>query len=347
MLALPSLKGIPSTLVSANTNMVAARMALELLPRRAAFSLKPGPGKLETRALRTLADQRMRPQLDALRVFDIELVLNTSTAVGTSELRDTKHPSDQCGVVLVCNRTRNYLDGVWVLEPRCKKLNARVPGLAEVALDALYRAQGHGLQLYTPDVAVYYCQYTHWYGEANENEALNNSIDDGRDVDKMTVAEREELIEETGIVWTRKALDEALPNFVQRPNPRSLSVERLKSVARGRGEPAEVARAVLALRAAMKGNRSRKGTPEFRSGWDDEVLCFGYGAAIRWNDDDPTLDFFDDYGQQHGQDNAVDPIHGMYVYEPGNLDGILRDIETRLRFCALTEDLLHMIARRA
>jgi len=342
MLALPSLAGIPPAIQAASLNSTAARMALEILPRRAPFTPPKRSGSFEVRVLEQLVRDRLHDKIEdlaALGVFDIRIDLHTSVDIASWELPTTA-PADRCAIVMMSNRSGNYLDGAWTLERRWKQIEARAPGLAASALHTLDQANRHGLSLYTPEAAHYYCSYMQWQGENDERYALENYFDDASD---LSDDEIEEKAHDAGL-WTRKAFDRAIPPEVH--TPKCLPAAQLARLARGRGETAEIAKAVVALRARMRNLRGKRSDPHMESGYNAEPLAFGYGAAVRWNRDDPALEFFDDYGQAHGQDGAVEPVHGYYLYEPGKLDRILQLIAQRVTVAGPASDLLHMIATR-
>ncbi len=126
MLTLPSLAKIPTVLQATAANPNAARMALELLPRRAKLPAIES-GKFEQRALEAILRERLEATLGALEVFDIRIGFHTTVEFEYFENLDTKAPAEKCGMVMISNRSGYHLDTVWTLEERWKSIERRAP----------------------------------------------------------------------------------------------------------------------------------------------------------------------------------------------------------------------------
>lgn len=337
MFVLPSLAGIPLALTTGGGERLFAQMAVEAWPRKdkavppLVLQYAPADARIERHALEWRLREALEPAMEELKVFNVTLNVHADHDDVWIHLR---------------NRTEEYIDSSWVLEARWKSLEARAPGLAASALDVLMHAAQHALPLYTPSLALHYCDYVHWRGCGDEQEVLHEIIEFDEEIPagQITAEDIRRVANERGMLL-RSDVDKTLPRFVQ--SPKSLTAKQLGALCARRGEIGEIAAAVLHLRRATTRACRRKEEPGFESMDSDTILAFGFGAALRWTIRDPMLRFFDDYAQMESESSmAIEPSFGWYGYQPGQLPAILTSVLTRLQLAREIEKILPMLATR-
>lgn len=336
MFTLPSLDGVRHQYSMGGGEQVFARLALEAWPRHAPpapmpLALQFGQGRIERIALSWRIHEALELRCDQLRIFDVAVTV-ASNADGV--------------FVILGARSGDVLGSRWSLATRWKQLEAMAPGLAATALSTLTHAGAHSIPLFTPGIAVSYCDFVHWAGCGDERTAINDwgLLEEDGVIGTPTDADYRRIIEERGMI-TRAQVDKAIPRAVQTPKP--LSLARLTELARRRGEVGEVADAVLALRQATTRDCKRKEQPPFESRNDADMVAIAFGATLRWNDRDPALRFFDDYANQESESGGIEECYGWYPCQPGNLPAIIASLKARLELAAKVETVLQLVARRS
>jgi PRTRC genetic system protein F len=331
MLALPHIGAVPRTYTTAQVNPLAAKMALALA------------GDAEIRAPRSprqsLELDVLRDQLGAWLARQQQGIgyCAPKIHIGLGRREDDMiyaPPAANAYMLWLGNAADDYIGSVWQLEGRWRAIEAKVRGLAGAALNAIDNAGAHSFPLYTPSTARWWASYVWWHGDDDEKYVI----------EEWKANEGEEAGEPD--VPTRAWLDKVLPPVVTLPRP-NFKRRDLERHARGRGEPAEIARLILAIDAAIKAERRRKNGFELESQHEMGFQATGFAASVRWNGRDPMFRIFDDYGQISQQEEGCNESYGWLAVEgAGKLPGILVSLERRFAIARLVDELLAMIATK-
>lgn len=325
MLGLPSLQGIQPALKSASHDPAIARLAL--------VAAGPGPIAPLRRTEQTLElDILHRSLTDWLERQNAPLQLFAPRIhITVGQFNNLK--VDDGGFTLWFGASET-LGSVWHLAERWNRLEKEAPGLAPAALSALMHGGVHSFPLYTPGVCEEYACWCWWHGEMNEAEVLADYRDE---IDKPDAPPPADMI-------TREKFDKALPRAVQRPRSK-LSKKDLERLARRANKHGAIARLVLELRTECAASHRRKNEPAMEYGDDDGMVTCGFAAMLRWKDNDPMTQAFDDYFNEHSQAAGVEESYGWYPAETAaELPGILKALEGRYRIARKVEELIPMIA---
>lgn len=220
----------------------------------------------------------------------------------------------------------------WPIGSRLVALEQVIPGLGAAVLQVLRRQSAHSYPLFTPDIACDVASYVYWYGEEDEEVALDMRC--GEDEDEREVA-RAEMV-------TRSMLDAAYPEWARRwPS--------------GEDAPAQHARALgRAARAADPGIRQIASDAialsklliddAFRPACDGEYI--GFGAVLSWEPGDVTVRIYDDLLQLAHEAEFCDRIGEFAVGldDPGAMAAWQRSMGSRFEAIRLIDRLIFQLA---
>lgn len=325
-LGLPSLRGIEPALKSANHDPAIAKLALVAAGRGPIAPLRRTEQTLELDILHRSLTDWLERQNASLKISSPRVHINVGQF---NNLR-----VDDGGFTLWFG-SGSTVDSVWHLMNRWTQLEKEVPGLASSALSALGHAGLHSFPLYTPSICEEYASWCWWHGEMDEREVLANYREE---LNKPDAAVPADMI-------TREKFDKALPRAVTRPRSNRLSSKKLKRIAGRTNKHGAIARLVLELRADCAASHRRRNEPEMQFVDDDGMVTCGFAAMLRWKDNDPMAQAFDDYFNEHSQSSSVEESYGWYSAESADeLPGILKALENRYRIARKVEELIPMIA---
>lgn len=326
MLALPSLAAVPRSYSAGVRNPLAAKLALSLAgaaepqkPRRRAASIEIDV--LQAQLAAWLGRMNAAAQFIAPR---LHLALN----MGPLDWGGERH-EDLYTLWLMPGLP---LGTEWTLERRWKALEARAPGLAGAALDALEHAGRHAFVLYTPGMAEFFATHCWWMGCDDESEVLLNmdQPDEDGEYDFPTRA------------W----FDRVLPRCVTRPH--GMKRSRLERYVRKGGDVAAIARLVLELQAECQAaHRRRRHDFDFESQDDNGFRAIGTAALLRWNERDPMLRVFDDYANLAAQEGCDDALGWFLLEDAEDLPKVLGQLERMFAIARKMEALVPLVATRS
>lgn len=225
-------------------------------------------------------------QLDGLRSLNLHVQLLLGNAGGY-----LGGPEQAPGVATVLWSTNVE---PFVVGPALEALEALKPGLGQSVLTTIDVIGWRLIPSFTPADVEGTAQNYYWYGETNEEVALDEMCE-GDDP-----AEREAMRE--GMV-TRKQIDEAYPSWATKwPSSRkALSDRVLAKVARS-ARSLKVRRVALLVRDLQRIG-SRVGQ-ECQAEGDGPFI--GYGPVLEWRERDLTTRVFDDLANDACQGEHVD-----------------------------------------
>jgi PRTRC genetic system protein F len=185
----------------------------------------------------------------------------------------------------------------WPVGQRLQELEDACPGVGATVLHVLRRQSLHAYPLFTPDVARDAASWVYWYGEEDEETALDMQC--GEDEVERDAARAEML--------TRDLLDDAFPEWARTwPGRRARDNGRagwqtidLRRVLPGIADPR--LRGIVADAIALARLRI---DDAFRCDCDGEFV--GFGAVLSWLEGDITTRIFDDVMQQAHEGECYD-----------------------------------------
>lgn len=185
----------------------------------------------------------------------------------------------------------------WPVGQRLQELEDACPGLGATVLHVLRRQSLHAYPLFTPDVACDAASWVYWYGEEDEETALDMQCSED---EAERDAARAEMV-------TRDLLDDAFPEWARTwPGRRAREKGRAgwRAVDPRRALPGVAdprLRGIVADAIALARLRIQDA---FRCDCDGEFV--GFGAVLSWSEGDPTTRIFDDLMQQAHEGECYD-----------------------------------------
>jgi PRTRC genetic system protein F len=173
-----------------------------------------------------------------------------------------------------------YGEEEWPVGAALEALNRLLPGLGKAVLDVLIRQSHWAYPVFTPDIAYDMARYLYWYGEDDEELALQECCGDDQ---QARDAMRDEMV-------CRTTLERAYPVWAMdwrrgRELPRCARLLRRAVKRLNDPEAKAVAADALAL-CALEGDHG------FRPEIDGEYI--GFGAVLSWARGDVTVRIYDD-----------------------------------------------------
>lgn len=328
MIVLPSIsRAVPAVYTTANEDASAARCALLLAPKGPIAPLKGRKAPVELAHLERMLHGWMERATQGLKIFEPKLHLSVDRAPPCECTGDGSEPSMSLWLI---NRDSEPWNARWRMDRRWQEIHKQAPGMPAEALMALEAASVLGLPIYTPHTAIAYCSWIHWHGADDEQEALMN-WEDGMTVEKA---------EAQGFP-TRRWLEKKLPP-IAKEYKRGISRKRL---AQSWGPHRDVASAILEVYAAIKANTPPRGAHRMHKEQDD-YCCVGYGITLRWNEEDPMAQLFDDYSNSMYESHNVQEHYGWFpIANPARqLQPTLAAIERCFNIARAAEKLVGLIA---
>jgi PRTRC genetic system protein F len=216
---------------------------------------------------------------------------------------------------------------------RLEELEAAGPGLGATVLHVLHRQALRAYPLFTPTVACDMASWVYWYGEEDEETALDMQCGDDEEARE---AARAEMV-------SRDLLDDAFPAWA-RTWPRRRTKDRspnlwstidLRRAAERLTDPRQraiVGDAIALARLPI--------ADDFRCDCDGEFV--GFGAVLSWTEGDLTTRVFDDL-MQHAQEGECCDRMGeqrMALSAPAAMTQWQRAMRPRFKAIALIDRLI-------
>lgn len=215
----------------------------------------------------------------------------------------------------------------WVVGPGLDALERACAGLGAAVLDVLERAH-LAYPLFTPDMARSVASYLYWYGEEDEEMALDEECGDN-------LAEREELRQQ---MVTRQMLECSFPAWACNFMPRR-AWPKLRKRACGVGD----ARLRTIVEDAVALSRLRF-KHEFRPDIDGEFIA--WGGVLSWCEDDVTVRIYDDLINMAHQGEYCDRMGEIELPldQPALFAGWRAAMRARFRAIGLIDRLIHALS---
>lgn len=216
----------------------------------------------------------------------------------------------------------------WVVGPGLDALERACAGLGAAVLDVLERAH-LAYPLFTPDMARSVASYLYWYGEDNEEAALDEQCGDH-------LAEREDMRRQ---MVTRQMLECSFPAWACNFTPKRRGGAGLRKMAYGVGD----ARLRAIADDALALSRLRF-MDEFRPDIEGEFIA--WGAVLSWCEDDVTVRIYDDLINMAHQGEYCDRMGevALPLDQPALFAGWRAAMRTRLRAIGLIDRLIHALS---
>ncbi|UVA80443.1 PRTRC system protein F [Pandoraea commovens] len=215
---------------------------------------------------------------------------------------------------------------------RIMELESTLPGLGQTALALLYDALDCLPAVYTPRTALWSAEYVHWYGERDEELAVEEMLG------WMTP---EEAKDATVDVFRRAEFFSGIPEWATFPE-RVLTKRDIQEAAKRDGYAAAVIASCDAISALAQHSAYFPSVAN-----DAQCELVGASALIRWHSDDAVLRLWDDHANTAIQGEHVDACTAVAIPVKGNdlrawLEGLPRMGELARR----VETLLDLIGER-
>lgn len=187
----------------------------------------------------------------------------------------------------------------WPVGERLQSLEAVRPGLGATVLHVLHRQSLHAYPLFTPEVARDAASWVYWYGEEDEETALDMQC--GEDEAERDAA-RAEMV-------TRDLLDDAFPEWA-----RTWPGRRQRDTGRAGWQAIDLRRALPSVADPKLHSIVVDAIALARLRIDDAFRCdcdgefVGFGAVLSWSESDLTTRVFDDLMQQAHEGECYDRI---------------------------------------
>lgn len=334
MLALPDLGGIQRVYTTVRSDPLAAKLALALAGKG---EIRPPRRRVQSVEIDLLQQQLQawlnRMNADAKFIFPrLHVSLNQAHTI----FYRGPETSDDTYTVWIGDEPDELVGTIWHLEHRWKALEARAPGLAAAALNALAHAGLHSFPLYTPAAAEYWACHNWWWGEDDETYILAEYREE--------VSNPKEPPPDD--MPTRAWFDKVLPRCVTRPHSR-LKRAGLERHGRRRDDVGEIARRVLELDAVCKAAQRRKSAFEFQHSDDNGFCAVGFSACLRWNAQDPMLQIYDDHANAQANGEGCEDVYGWFAMDNAReLPKLLAELEHYFAIVRRIEGLVPLVATR-
>lgn len=216
---------------------------------------------------------------------------------------------------------------------RVMELETVQPGLGQTVLSLLYDALHKLPAVYTPRTALWSAEYVHWYGEADEEYAIAETLD------WMSPEEAENAKVD---VFRRADFFCGVPEWAASPE-RILTSRDVKKAAERDGYVASVVAACDAISALAVQ------TQQFPSvSHDAQCELIGASAFVRWHSDDAVLRLWDDYANTAVQGEHVEACTAVGLPVTGSEMAVwLKSLPRMGELARRVETLLDLIGERA
>lgn len=218
----------------------------------------------------------------------------------------------------------------WPVGAGLEGLEHLLPGLGATALNILTQRSDWIAPLFTPVVAEYWAEWLYWYGDRDEEAALQENCGDD---EQAKEAMRADMV-------TRAKLDAAFPAWALYPWQHRLPSAALKAAVTA-GWPGSAAQVVADL---LRLDRL-KVQDDCRPDIDGEFI--GFAAVLSWSEDDMTVRIFDDGVNLASQAEYCD-IAGermVSMAAPEEMAAWLKGMRRRMRVMALVDRLIWRLAQ--
>ncbi|MFT4192097.1 MAG: PRTRC system protein F [Comamonas sp.] len=221
----------------------------------------------------------------------------------------------------------------WPVGAGLHALETALPGLGRTVLQVLRQGCAQVYPLFTPDIACDVASMLYWYGEENEEVALDMNC--GDDEEEREAMRRDML--------TRAELDEAYPEWARPWMGRTVKKRSggcsLRRAAKTLTDPGlrQIAADALSLSRLQCDDRFR---PEI------EGEYIGFGAVLAWKEGDLTTRIYDDLLQLAHEGEFCDRMGEFTIAldDPGAFGAWRRAMRPRFQAIGLIDRLIHQLA---
>lgn len=213
----------------------------------------------------------------------------------------------------------------WPVGAGLEGLERLLPGLGATALHILSQRSDWIAPLFTPVVAEYWAQWLYWYGDDDEEVALEENCGDDQQAKEAMHAD----------MVTRAKLDSAFPAWALHPSQHRIASSQLRATDTigWAGSAGEVVADLLRLDRL-------KVQDDCRPDIDGEFI--GFAAVLSWHEDDIAVRIFDDGVNLASQAEYCD-IAGermVSMTSPNDMTVWLKELKRRMRVIALVDRLI-------
>ena len=221
----------------------------------------------------------------------------------------------------------------WPVGRRLEELEAACPGLGPTVLHVLHRQALRAYPLFTPAVARDVASWLYWYGEEDEETALDMQCGDDEEAREAARAEMisRDLLDDAFPAWAR-----TWPGRRRKDSPPNLwATVDLRRKAKLLADPRQ--HAIVGDAIALARLRI---ADDFRCDCDGEFV--GFGAVLSWSEGDLTTRVFDDLMQQAHESECCDRMgeHRMAMSAPAAMKQWQLAMRPRFKAIALIDRLI-------
>lgn len=213
----------------------------------------------------------------------------------------------------------------WALGRGLERLEQGTPMLGATALDLLDAQSRYVYPVFTPRMTQDVASMMYWYGEDDENFALDEACPDD---EQARAAMREEMV-------TKALLTEAFPAWALAGQAETLDASALGRIAEQASD--EYARDVAALLARLARLHIKD---DCRPEIEGEFI--GFGAVLSWRKDDLTVRVYDDLVNAAHQSEFCDVMGDVFfdLHDPGAMRAWQRRMRRRFEAIRLIDGLI-------
>lgn len=221
----------------------------------------------------------------------------------------------------------------WPVGARLDELEVACPGLGATVLHVLHRQSLHAYPLFTPTVAREAASWAYWYGEEDEETALDMQCGEDEAERETVRAEMvtRDLFDDSfpawATTWPARATREGGPAAWQ-----TIDLRRALPLVKDPRRRSIVANAIALARLRIE--------DAFRCDADGEFV--GFGAVLSWSESDLTTRVFDDLMQQAHEAECYDRMGEvrMALNTPGAMTKWQAAMRPRFKAIALIDRLI-------
>ena len=216
---------------------------------------------------------------------------------------------------------------------RLEELEAAGPGLGATVLHVLHRQALRAYPLFTPTVACDMASWVYWYGEEDEETALDMQCGDDEDAREAARAEMvsRDVLDDAFPAWARTWPGRRMKNSPPQPWA-TIDLRRAATQLADSRQRAIVGDAIALARLRI--------ADDFRCDCDGEFV--GFGAVLSWTEGDLTTRVFDDLMQHAQEGECCDRMgeHRMALSAPAAMTQWQRAMRPRFKAIALIDRLI-------
>jgi PRTRC genetic system protein F len=233
--------------------------------------------------------------------------------------------------------------------PAIDAIEQHHPRLGQTVMHALDSGLAASCRGLNPRNGILWASYNYWMGEEDETNALAEQFDELiSEYGALNPAEKkahEKPTEDDVDIFRRRDYVAAFPPWMTRRKLPTLSIPTVRRVAAAqRGQPAQILAAAAALLEWLaKGKDVSNDIGGF-----EQTSCDMCPYLLRWNNDDPLGQIWDDMMEQFSQTGEVlMDVNSIFAFhDDKTMARALRRLRNFLEVLSLTETLIQALAGR-